>query len=140
MLMICHGSRAVGIFSRTSDVNVALVLVFFVSTTGDTAEIVTSSVIWPISSFWSIWALNPVEMTTFWRTDFLKLASSNVTLNVPIGTLGNWYVPFSLVTPTSGDCNAGPVTVTVAPGSTPPDGSVTFPKMEPIAWAWAGNA
>src|SRR5262245_15779824 len=51
MLMICHGSRAVGIFSRTSAVNVALVLVFFVSTTGDTAEMVTSSDIWPISSF-----------------------------------------------------------------------------------------
>src|SRR5262245_61478209 len=28
----------------------------------------------------------------------------------------------------------------VTPGSTPPDGSVTFPKMDPIAWAWAGIA
>src|SRR5215471_2633791 len=35
MLMICHGSRAVGIFSRTSAVNVALVLAFLVSTTGE---------------------------------------------------------------------------------------------------------
>src|SRR5215471_13058879 len=87
MLMICQGSRAVGIFSRTSAVNVALVLAFLVSTTGETAEIVTSSDIWPISSFWSICALKPVVMTTSWRTDFLKLASSNVTVKVPIGTL-----------------------------------------------------
>src|SRR3954464_14843851 len=49
MLMICQGSRAVGIFSSPSAVNVAPVVAFFVSTTGDTAEIVTSSVIWPIS-------------------------------------------------------------------------------------------
>jgi hypothetical protein len=48
--MICHGSRAVGIFSRTSAVNTAPVVVFFVSTTGEAAEIVTSSVICPISS------------------------------------------------------------------------------------------
>jgi hypothetical protein len=38
----------------------------------------------------------------FGRTAFLKLASSNVTVKVPIGTLGNWYVPLSLVTTTSG--------------------------------------
>src|SRR5262245_37059034 len=60
MLMICHGSRAVGIFSRISAPNVAPVAVFFVSTTGETAEMVISSVIWPISSFWSICALKPV--------------------------------------------------------------------------------
>src|SRR5262249_35993284 len=54
IFMICHGSRALGIFSSTSVVNVWLVEDFFVSTTGETAEIVTSSVIWPISSFWSI--------------------------------------------------------------------------------------
>src|SRR5215831_5000513 len=51
MLMTCHGSRAVGIFSSTSVVNVWLVDAFLVSTTGETAEIVTSSDIWPISSF-----------------------------------------------------------------------------------------
>ena len=34
MLMICQGSRAVGIFSRMSAVNVAPVVVFLVSTTG----------------------------------------------------------------------------------------------------------
>src|SRR3954454_17384820 len=51
MLMICHGSRAVGIFSRMSAVKTAPVAVFLVSTTGEAAEIVTSSVIEPISSF-----------------------------------------------------------------------------------------
>ena len=35
MLMTCHGSRAVGMFSSTSFVNVAPVVVFLVSTTGD---------------------------------------------------------------------------------------------------------
>ena len=39
--------------------------VFLVSTTGDAAEIVTSSVIEPISSFWSTPALKPVVITTF---------------------------------------------------------------------------
>src|SRR3954453_19295721 len=51
MLMICHGSRAVGIFSSTSAVKLAPVVVFLVSTTGEAAEIVTSSDIWPISIF-----------------------------------------------------------------------------------------
>ena len=45
MLMICHGSRAVGMFSRMSFVNVAPVVVFLVSTTGEAAVTVTSSVI-----------------------------------------------------------------------------------------------
>ena len=45
MLMICQGSRAVGMFSRMSAVKVAPVVVFLVSTTGEAAEIVTSSVI-----------------------------------------------------------------------------------------------
>ncbi len=34
-----------------SAVNIAPVVVFLVSTTGEAAETVTSSVIWPISSF-----------------------------------------------------------------------------------------
>ncbi len=51
MLMICHGSRAVGMFSRMSFVNVAPVVVFFVSTTGAAAETVISSDICPISIF-----------------------------------------------------------------------------------------
>src|SRR5579862_7671301 len=41
MLMTCHGSRAVGIVSMTSDVIVMPVVVFFVSTNGAAAEIVT---------------------------------------------------------------------------------------------------
>src|SRR6185436_17434610 len=80
ILMICHGSRAVGIFSRTSALNVAPVADFLVSTTGLAAVIVTSSVMLPISSFWSTPALKPVLITMFGRTDFLKLASSNVTV------------------------------------------------------------
>jgi hypothetical protein len=84
--------------------------------------------------------LKPFVITMFGRTAFLKLASSKVTVKVPMGTLGNWYVPLSLVIATSGCWSADPVTVTVAPGSTPPDESVTFPKIEPIAWAWADVA
>src|SRR4029079_13455781 len=49
ILMICHGSRAVWIFSKTSALNPAPVVVFLVSTTGLAAEIVTSSVMLPIS-------------------------------------------------------------------------------------------
>src|SRR5262245_25246264 len=47
MLTICHGSRAVGIFSSVSAVNTAPVVTFLVSTTGDAEDTVTSSVIWP---------------------------------------------------------------------------------------------
>jgi len=43
MLMTCHGSRAVGIFSSTSLVNVWLVEAFLVSTAGGTAEIVNDA-------------------------------------------------------------------------------------------------
>ena len=60
MPMICQGSRAVGMFSRMSFVNVLPVVVFFVSTTGVAAVTVSSSDIWPSSSFWSIWAVKPV--------------------------------------------------------------------------------
>src|SRR5262252_4364958 len=80
-------------------------------------------------------ALKLVVMTTFARVAFLKPLSSNVTVKVPIGTLGNWYVPLVDVVVTSGRCRAGPVTVTVTPGNTLPDGSVTLPKIEPMAWA-----
>jgi hypothetical protein len=80
MLMICHGSRAVGICSSTSSVKVAPVPVFFRSTTGEAPETVTSSVSCPSSSRWSMLALNPVVMTTLWRTALRKLASSKVTV------------------------------------------------------------
>jgi hypothetical protein len=40
---------------------------------------VTSSVIWPTSSFWSMPALKPAVMTMFERMAFLKLASSKAT-------------------------------------------------------------
>src|SRR5580765_6063099 len=79
-------------------------------------------------------------MTTFDRVAFLKPLNSNATVKVPIGTLGNWYVPLADVVETNGRCRAGPLTVTVTPGSTPPDGSVTLPKIEPIAWALANPA
>ena len=138
--MICQGSRAVGMFSKISFVNTAVVEVFFVSTTGLAAVTVISSVTAPISIFMSIWAAKVSVMTTFWRVAFLKLASSNETVYVPIGTLGSWYAPVSAVTTVSGCCSVGPVTVTVTPGSTPPDASVTLPKIEPNAWAWADPA
>ena len=88
MPMICHGSRAVGMFSRMSLVNVAPVVVFFVSTTGAAAVTVISSETCPISSFMSIGALKLVVMTTFDREAFLNPLSSNVTVKLPIGTLG----------------------------------------------------
>ncbi len=80
MLAICQGSRAVGIFSSTSAVNTAPVMVFFRSTTGDSLETVTSSVSCPISSFWSMPALKPEVMRTSFRTAFLKPWSSKVTV------------------------------------------------------------
>ena len=89
MLMICHGSRAVGIFSRISDVNVAPDVVFLVSTTGAAAETFTSSVSAPTSIFTSMGALKSEVMTTPVRLTFLNPLSSKVTVNVPIGTLGN---------------------------------------------------
>jgi len=135
MLMICHGSRAVGIFSRISDVNVAPDVVFFVSTTGAAAETVSSSDIAPTSIFMSMGALNPLLITMLLRTTFLKPLSSNETENVPFGTVGNWYAPLLPVTTTNGACSAGPLTVTVTPGSTPPDVSVAFPKIDPCARA-----
>src|SRR5688572_4649191 len=49
MLIICQGSRAVGIFWRMFASNTAPVVVFLTSTTGAAPETVISSVIWPIS-------------------------------------------------------------------------------------------
>ena len=60
--------------------NTAPVVVSWCRPLGEADETVTSSDIWPISSFWSMPALKPVSMMTFWRTPFLKLASSNVTV------------------------------------------------------------
>src|SRR6188768_1664773 len=57
-----------------------------------------------------------------------------------MGTLGNWYAPLSCVVVTNGCCRVGPVTVTVTPGNVAPDGSVTLPKIVPIACAWATPA
>src|SRR5687767_12341878 len=68
MPMICQGSRAVGIFSRISDENVAPLLVFFVSTTGAAAETVSSSDIAPTSSFMSSGTFWPVTTTMLGRT------------------------------------------------------------------------
>ena len=76
-------------FSRMSFENVPPVVVFLVSTTGVAAVTVISSDNWPTSSCWLISALKPVSMTTFCREAFLKLASSNDTVYVPIGTSGN---------------------------------------------------
>ena len=45
---------------------------------------------------------------------------------------GNWYVPVALVTAVSGCSSLGPLSVTVTPGSTPPDESVTLPKISPV--------
>ena len=49
-------------------------------TTGDSLETVTSSVSCPISSFWSMPALNPEVMRISFRTAFLKPWSSKVTV------------------------------------------------------------
>ena len=65
------------------------VVVFFRSTIGDAPETVTSSVSAPSSSFWSMPALKPVSITTSGRVTFLKPLISNVTVNLPMGTLGN---------------------------------------------------
>ena len=46
---------------------------------------------------------------------------------MPTGRRGNEYAPVSVVTDTSGWISAGPSTVTVTPGSTAPEASVTRP-------------
>jgi hypothetical protein len=53
---------------------------------------------------------------------------------------GNWYAPVSVVTATRGACRPVPVTVTVTPGMTAPDESVTLPKIDPMPWACANPA
>src|ERR1035437_1904985 len=45
---------------------------------------------------------------------------------------GNWKVPVGLVTAVSGCSSTGPVTVTITPGSTAFDWSVTLPKISPV--------
>src|SRR5712692_7882113 len=51
---------------------------------------------------------------------------------MPISSRGNWYVPVSLLIAVSGCNRIGAVSVTVAPGSTAPDWSVTLPKISPV--------
>jgi hypothetical protein len=78
--MIIQGSRAVGMFSMISGPKVAPVVVRFVSTIGDAPETVTSSVIAPTLSAWSMGALKPATMMMFSRVAFLNPWSSNVTV------------------------------------------------------------
>ena len=70
--------------------NVAPVAVFLVSTTGDAAETVTSSVICSDLELLIDAGVEAGGDHDVRTRAFLKLASSNVTVKVPIGTLGNW--------------------------------------------------
>ena len=55
-----------------------------------------------------------------------------------MGRLGNWYEPVAEVAAVNGCSRIGLVSVTTTPGSTPPDSSVTFPKISPVGdWARA---
>src|SRR5690349_24463436 len=51
--------------------------------------------------------------------------------------LGNRYAPLSSDTVDCGVINDAPDSVTVTPGTTPPDESVTRPKISPLACARA---
>src|SRR5260221_4119015 len=138
--MTCHGSRAVGTCSMMSAENVPPVVVFLVSTTGAEAVTVTSLAIAPTSIFMSTRALKPVVIVMSGRVAFLNPLSSNVTVYVPIGTLGKVYAPVAVVTAVCGGCSPRPLTVTLTPGNTAPVASVALPKICPIAWALADPA
>jgi len=71
----------------------------------------------------------------------LKPGSSNFTVYVPTLRRGNWKEPVSLVVAVCGWSSEGPVSVTVTPGSTAPDVSLTLPKISPVCdWAHAPDA
>ena len=60
---------------------------------------------------------------------------------MPTFSRGNWNEPVSLVVATCGWSSDGLVRVTVTPGSTAPDASVTLPKISPVCdWAQADDA
>src|SRR5262249_7483760 len=80
-------------------------------------------------------------MMTPSRMTFLKPASSKATLYVPIGMRANRYAPLSTVVVVCGWMSAGDVNITVTPGITAFETSVTLPKISPVlTCAPAGTA
>src|SRR6185295_1897349 len=134
-------SRLVGKISSDSFDMSTLVAGFFASTTGEVPVTETDSSTAPTPSAWSKVAVNPSDNRTFPLFTVWKPDNSNLTVYAPGGNGLRRNPPLASVTPTTdGTCNAGPVAVTVAPGSTAPDVSVTTPIMAPSFWAAAGAA
>ncbi len=75
----------------------------------------------------------PTDTWTPVCSNFLKPWSSASTRYCPSGSSGARYRPFSLVTTVRASPVSVLVTVTLTPGSTPPDVSVMVPSMAPFA-------
>src|ERR1051325_1691236 len=65
-------------------------------------------------------------------TTVLRPLSAYSALYVPGGRRGTRYSPFESVVAVRLPCSEGPVTVTVTPGRTPPEESVTVPMIAPV--------
>jgi len=101
-----------------------------VSTSGEAPETVIVSVTAPTFISESTRAVNPTVSRTPSRRTFWNPASSNTTVNTPMGSGDRRYSPRSSVTlTTDGTCSDGLVAVTVTPGNTPFVLSVTIPVM-----------
>src|SRR6185295_14188063 len=126
--------REVGTEVSISRSRRAPTLVFSTSTVGD--EPLTVTVSCSDASFIS------ASTVIVWRTGTTmpsriigaKPASSNLSVYVPELTAGKRYKPLALVVAVGLPMTAGPDSVTVTPGSTPPWSSVTFPTSSPNVW------
>ncbi len=77
-------------------------------------------------------ARNPMVTRMSCWTMVRNPGSPKVTEYVPIGSSGTRYVPASAVVTMRGWIKAGPATVTVTPGSTALELSVTRPRTSPV--------
>src|SRR5205823_8136094 len=122
-----------------SSVKVCLVPVCLVSTIGLSPVTVTVSATADTPSCVLTLALKPTVTAMPALITVLKPGSSNFTVYVPTLRRGNWNDPVSLGVAVCGCSSEGPVSVTITPGSTAPDVSVTLPKISPVCdWAHAG--
>ena len=108
---------------------------------GVSAVTVTDSVSAPASRTKSMVTEAAASSVTSGRTDFLKPCSSVLMLYLPAVRLANVKNPLASVTPVEVTCVCRLVTVTVAPGTTPPCASFTVPEIAVRSnWAAAGLA
>ena len=134
-----HGSRDVGIASRSMAVIVAAVPMSRASMSGDAAVTVTSCSTPASCSATGTSTLAPTIMVMCVRVNFANPPISTVIWYSPGSTSRNRKLPSAVVT--NVDRRDGPASVTVAPGTTPPWLSFTTPVMRPLSvdWAAAGS-